>query len=660
MPPSLSPAQLALMQQNVQSAVAANPFPPAPTTFSGAAMPPLPTDSITSANPFSSCDPLGQLANAVANFTNYYADNVSSPMAGVQSAFDAQTALVNQLVQQPLMKASDAILGLSGASVKISVIQKKVPPSNQQVLQPKNITNASAYANGVLSQLSSSSQTLPVSSVGTDQLFASLGVPFASGQSAVEDALINKGIYVINGLWIQQGNLDVSCVKKLAMLLGGTNLCAVLTPYLSKPAGALTTCIVHAYQASSVSTNVLNCDALVPALPMGNCDPVDVVQDVEDVLAFDASIDAVLASFPGLQRSDLKVYAFWNQYPSVTQSNTLLLQSYGYTQDEITSIMSVGTTANIVTCVIAQPTAILNYVCGVDDQQVLKGPDGVNPSPGSDSLVDDIIAKALAPRPPAASGVTDNDNVPAMVLGLIDLKKTFACPGSGPTAGLSASLAQATSAIDVGFDAANSVLAGAQSFILTAGNTLSNLLTMIKQYLGTAPGNFLSCMFPGQGLELSLPLPRSVLSGMQFILNTQIGTIEQSLGLFDNLMSGVLAGFCISTSLVSGLIGPQAAQALGQAASLVSAATDSPISCAAFEIPWPDFIMNYLQCLLQIMQLVMKLIRASIGSIRNLLSDIQSLSQQFGFNIAKGMDTCNPAEVISTVAAIQAQMVALT
>lgn len=658
----LNPAQLAQQALNVKYAQSINPYPPPPVQFDGTPFPPPPAADaapVDAANPFSACDPLGQLANAVANFTNYYADNVSSPMSTVSAAFDSQTALVNQLVNQPMIKASNSLLGLSGANVKAKNKQKPVIPNGQQVLQPKNITNSSAYANGVLSQLSSSSQLLPVSAAGTEQLFASLGVPFATGKDGTEDALINKGIYIINGLWIPQGNLDLSCVKKLAMLLGGVNLCAKLTPYLSKPVGSLTTCIVHAYQASSLAIGILNCDTAVPALPTGSCAPTDVTQDVEDVLAFDASIDAVLASFPELKRADLKVYAFWNQVPNASQATTLLLKAQGYTNAEITTILSVGTSANVVSCVISQPDAILAYVCGVDDQQILKGPDGVNPNPGTDTIVDDILAKALNPRPPTDAGIDDKDNVPAMVLGLIDLKKTFKCPGSGITAGLESGLAQATAAIDVGFDAANSVLAGAQGLILTAGNMLSNVLTMVQQYLGNAPGNFLQCLFPGQGLELSLPLPRAVLDGMRFVLNTQIGTIEASLGLFDNLMSGVLAGFCISTSLVSGLIGPQAAAALGAAAVAVSAATDSPISCAAFEIPWPSFIMDYMQCLLKIMQLVQRLIRGAIGSIRNLFSALQSLSTQFGFKISHGMDTCNPLQVINTIAAIQAQLTAL-
>ncbi len=659
----LNPAQQAQQALNIKYAQSLNPYPPAPVQFDGTPFPPVqPADAapVDAANPFSACDPLGQLANAISNLTNYYADNVSSPMATVSAAFDAQTAAVNQLVNQPMIKASNSLLGLSGANVKISVLQKPVQQNGQQVLQPKNITNSSAYANQVLAQLSSSSQNVPVSSVGTEQLFASMGVPFATSKESTEDALINKGIYVVNGLWIPQGYLDMSCAKKLGALLGGTDICAKLTPYLSKPAGSLTTCIVHAYQASSLPLSVLNCEVPVPVLPTGSCAPQEVIQDVEDVLAFDASIYAVLASFPELKRSDLKVYAFWNQIPNASQANTLLLQSQGYTNAEITLILSAGTSGNVASCVIAQPADILAYVCGVDDQQILKGPDAVDPSPSTNSLVDEILAKALTPRPPTAAGVDDRDNVPAMVLGLIDLKQTFKCPASGPTAGLEDGLAQATAAIDVGFDAANSVLAGAQGLILTAGNTLSNILTMVQQYLGDAPGNFLSCMFPGQGLELSLPLPRAVLNGMQFILNTQIGTIEQSLGLFDNLMSGVLAGFCISTSLVSGLIGPTGASVLGAAASLVSASTDSPISCASFEIPWPNIIMDYLQCLLKIMQLVQRLIRGAISSIRNLFSALQSLSTQFGFHISHGMDTCNPAQVINAVAAIQAQMATLT
>lgn len=657
MAPTFTPTQYSLgvtlqayMNQSIQSAKSSNPYPPPPTTFGGTGFGPVPTAGqapVAAANPFVACDPLGELANAIANFTNYYADNVSSPMSTVAAAFDSQVAQVDQLVNQPLLKASNSLLELSGANVKITVMQKPVKTNGQSVLQPKNITNSSAYANQVLTQLSSSSQNVPVSAINTEQLFASLGVPFATGKNATEDALATKGIYLVNGLWIQQGNLDLTCVKKLANLLGGVDVCTKLTPYLSKPSGSLTTCIVHAYQASSTSLLAVNCEPTVPVLPTGSCAPVDVVQDVEDVLAFDANIDSVLASFPDLKRSDLKVYAFWNQIPNTSQATTLLLQSYGYTLDEITTILSVGTTSTIVTCVIARPAEVLAYVCGVDDSQVLKGPDTVNPTPSTDSLVDDILARALAPRPPTDAGIDDRDNVAAMVLGLLDLKKTFQCPSVGPT-GLESGLAQATASIDVAFDAANALLAGAQGSILGIGNTLSNLLTMVQQYQYSFPGNFLQCMFPGQGFELSLPLPRSVLGGMQFLLNNQIATIEQSLGLFDNLFAGLLAGFCVSTSLIQGLAGPQAVTALSPS-----------LNCATFELPWPDFIKDYMQCLLMIMQLVQRLIRGATGSLRQLLGTLQSLSLQFGANISHGMDTCNPAQVIGAIAAIQAQLAAL-
>lgn len=641
------------IQISQQYWISQNPFPLPPVNFAGSPYGPVPTgqSSQEPTNPFTHCDPIGNLGNSVANFMNVFTESVTNPVNTLVANFNSQNAQIEQLVLQPVLKASDGILGLSGATVTSKgkkFVAVKTSSSPTSVIAPKFISTSSLYANSLIAQIQNSTSVDPVASVDTKKLFASLGVPFVSSAETMTDSLISKGIYVLNGTWVKEGALDMSCAKLLAGLLGGQDLCKVMTPYLSKPSGSFTVVITHKYQAPT-EAEVAACEPPGTPLPTGACSTTTTTVMVEDVLGVDASIDAILASFSFLKRTDLTFYVFWNQVPNPSLANSLALQALGFTVNEVAVIFAVSKINQVETCVIADPQGVLDYICGTDDTIVMKGPDGVDPNPSTSEIVDDIVSKALTPRPPTADGMPDNDNVPSMVLALLDPRKALNCPGLD-SASFESGLAQTVAAVDLGFDAANQVLGDAQASIIAAGNGITQILTLVQQYVNdNFPSPYLKCIYPGQGFETSLPLPRLALDTMRFILNNQIGTIEQSLGVFDNIFSGILAGFCVTQSLVQGLLGPE-----------TQAALSSAVSCAAFELPWPQEIKDYLQCLLAIVNLVQRLIRGAINLIRSTFSLLQSLTLQFGLRASQNLDTCAPLTVINAIAAIQAQLKALT
>lgn len=635
--------------------ISQNPFPVPPVNFAGSPYGPVPTGPSNQepSNPFTHCDPIGNLGNSVANFMNAFTDSVTNPVNTLVANFNTQNTMIDQLVLQPVLKASDGILGLSGATVtskgkKFQLGKSSNSSSSTSLIAPKFISTSSQYTNSLIAQIQNSTSVEPVASVDTKKLFASLGVPFVSSAETMTDSLISKGIYVLSGSWVKEGALDMSCAKVLAGLLGGQDLCTAMTPYLSKPSGAFTVVITHKYPAPTAQ-DVQACEPPGTPLPTGSCSTDTTTVMVEDVLGVDASIDAILASFSFLKRQNLSFYVFWNQVPNPSLANSLALQSLGFTIQEVAVIFAVSKIDQIETCVIADPEGVLAYICNTDDTIVMKGPDGVDPNPSTSEIVDDIIAKALTPRPPTADGMPDNDNVPSMVLALMDPRKALNCPGLD-NGSFESGLAQTVAAVDLGFDAANQVLGDAQASIIAAGNGITQILTLVQQYVNdNFPSPYLKCIYPGQGFETSLPLPRQALDAMRFVLNNQIGAIEQSLGVFDNIFSGILAGFCVTQSLVQGLLGPETSSALSSA-----------VSCAAFELPWPQEIKDYLQCLLQIVNLVQRLIRGAINLIRSTFSLLQSLTLQFGLRAAQNLDTCAPLTVINAIAAIQAQLKALT
>lgn len=663
------------MDANKAYWIAQNPIP-APLDFSGNPYPPVPpegTDPDVSANPWTHCDPIGGLGNALSNFVNAFATNVQNPVDALVTQFATQTQQINQLVNQPILKASNAILKLSNASVtvKSSILNTKPPNKPPTYMKlPPFATSSVLYTNSVLSQLAVTETTNKVGTLTTEQLFGSLGVPYVSSKADIEEALLKKNIFLLDGIWVKSGPVDLSCAKKLAFFLGGVDLCTKMQPYLTKPAGAFTLVITHKYQAL-VTEDTQACAPAPLHLPTGTCYVTgsSTVQ-VEDVLAIDASIDAVLANLPILQRSDLGIYVFWNEVPAPTLANSLALQNLGLTSQEVALAFSVGTSSQLQACVIVEPAIILDYLCNTNSDKVfLKGPDSVDPNPSTSDIVDDIVNKALTPPDNANNTLPDNDNVPALVLGAIDLKKTFRCQGAAQSDALNSGLSQAVGIIDAGFDAANGVLGSAQTSIAQAGNTVTQLVTLIQGYTNGIPSSYTKCLFPGQGFELALPLPKALLDAMRFTLNNQFAEIEKQFSLFDNVFSGILAGFCVSQSLIQGAIGSTGAQQAGIALSIIGDAAlargdtgdiTGGLSCSSFELPWPQSIKDYLDCLLQIFQIVQRLIRQSINLSRNSFSALQSLRVQFGLANAQNLNTCAPQTVISAIAALQGELKALT
>jgi len=614
------------------------------TINQGTAVPPAPTL-------YSDCSQPTSIASEMDQVLAYFDINVTSPLDELLAQYTADSAVVDEEFVAEFHKKNTELLSFSAGNINLESLNS----SGQTVVQ----------------QISSNTMT-------SQQLMDMLGLVDATDTASAEQVLRSHNVHIVNGLFLASGTLDLSCARQMVRLLSAqvqnplktcqatssTSECDLLTPYLTKGAGTFTLIITH---KTTLETHKENLCAS-PDAPASVCDAQEPTTYIETVLGVDTSINSVLANNPTLTRDDLSLYVFWNEYTYPVTHSTLKFRSYGLTDAEIAAAITTSETGNLTSCIITDPNGVLEFCCNwPDDPVIANGPDGVDPDPGPDTLISALnnamdtppVANADAP-----SYVDNHTNIPLLMLGTLDLNKTFSCRDSlGDVFGDIEDAVQAgVNAVGGMFDKATAILDSSRGVLNGVHNKITNIVSMIEQYARKFPGSVIACLFDGAGFGLSASLPREVLDALQALLDFGVVNI---LGLLNNLMDllfGLLQGFCISAAFIGNLTGEALGAAGATAASGVATdiASISGMECAAIQVPWPAIIMDLLLCLMKLLNLIQRMINKAIQALRSLIATLQSLSLQFGLTLQRGLDTCSPAATLGALSAIKAQVAAFS
>lgn len=613
---------------------------------------------------YAACLVEGGLPEARAQFAAYYESNVNDPVREAAEDLFVAGPLLSLNFVQPAETQLDLILAtatITGTAGGTSGSDTQTPSITTSDDVAAAITASLTGPGNVSIDPQTQTTTAASGSLTTSALLTSVGMPLANSRLTAEAALRQKGINFVNGIYLLPGITDMTCVREMYRVLGG-NPCETLLPYLSKPAGQFTFIITRKFTLTFDIKQ--NCEPVV--VPnAGQCQGTPQVFTGEQVLGVDAGIDATLATYANLNltRDDLTFYVFWQEAPQVNSQNKQQMLQYGLTLTEIGSISVVEAPSDQFTvCNINDPVNLVNLCSLYPDDVgdiIQLGPDTLTVDPDSNEVFDELDKAISNPTPP--ENITDYDNSPLMAIGVIDPDKSFRCPAA--LTGLEEGLQEAQDAVLEAYQFARNILLEIQGALRSVGNEATRLLSALEQYAADKfPGKMLSCMFAGSGFGLAFPIPRGAIDALQFLLNNVIGNLQDLLNLFDGLLTGLLGGFCLSATLIANTLGVGGNVPVGGSSAVFENAgtasfgfaTDS-LSCAAFEIPWPDFVIDLLQCLLKILQMLQRMIDAAARFLQDLIATIRSFALTFSFGI-QAQDVCNNVALGATLTAIQQKL----
>jgi hypothetical protein len=587
---------------------------------------PLPLDPIiqSPAEAFTVCAPGTPISSAAAQNAEYYQKNVDK----VIDTLSGEIAKANASVDKDFISKAQDVL--------TSILQSIGTPE-------------SSLTETTTDGLKTTQKTTPANLLTMSQVTNYLTGPTVITKAQIEASLKANGIYIVNGKYLKEGDLVLTCARSLGRLLGAYD-CDTMGPYLTKDSGTFT--LIVTYKKMISTSIVVPCGAQDANMPDNPCKPITEVVVEEVVLGTNISIDSILATNPSLTRSDLLLYVFWNDYPNPNTYNQNALGNLGLTNAEITNAFAVQSVDALTVCVIADCASIYSFLCAnKGDPVLLNGPYAVDPNPDTDDLINDVDAKTQIPSTvTGGDGVTRADtNNPALnIFATLDPNKTFPCQGAilAFLGNAAEKVDEAATYVDDQVNRSNGSLSKVQDQFASVGNKISKFAESIQKFIDSDKSGILGCLLQGAGATIGLKIPTDLLSFLANLLQLVFNAVTGLLRLLENLLLALLNGFCLSISMLSGVLG--------------AAVTLPAFQCFNFEIPWPDVIKTNLACLLKILQLIQKIINRALDGIRNLFLTLQNLALNFNLFVANNVAQCNPAAVIGLVTAIGTQVKAFT